>query len=117
MSLSTIAKETMKTEAEAIIEASKRINDNIDKAVDIIMNCKGRVIVTGIGKSGIIAKKVASTLSSTGTPAIFLHPAEGGHGELGVITKDDCMIAVSNSGETDELIDILPVVKLKGYFN
>jgi len=78
------------------------------------MNCKGRVIVTGIGKSGIIAKKVASTLSSTGTPAIFLHPAEGGHGELGVITKDDCMIAVSNSGETDELIDILPVVKLKG---
>lgn len=114
MSLSAIARKTMKIEAQAILEASKRINDNIDKAVDIIVNCKGRIVITGMGKSGIIAKKIASTLSSTGTPAIFLHPAEGGHGELGVITKDDCVIAVSNSGETDELIYILPVIKLLG---
>ncbi len=114
MNLIEIAKETMKIEAEAILRSADRLNGNFEKAVDIILKCEGRVIVTGMGKSGIIGKKIAATMSSTGTPSIFLHPAEGVHGDLGVITKKDCIIAISNSGETDELISILPVIKMLG---
>jgi arabinose-5-phosphate isomerase len=114
MNVIEIAKDTMKIEAEAILRSADRIDENFEKAVDIILNCEGRVVVTGMGKSGIIGKKIAATMSSTGTPAIFLHPAEGVHGDLGVITKKDCVIAISNSGETDELISILPVIKMLG---
>lgn len=114
MNLIDVAKNVMKIEAEAILASAEKIDENILKAVDIIANCKGRVIVTGMGKSGIIGKKIAATMSSTGTPAIFLHPAEGVHGDLGVITKDDCVIAISNSGETDEIISILPTIKMLG---
>lgn len=114
MNLIEIAKETMRIEAEAVLRAATKLDSNFEKAVDIIMNCEGRVIVTGMGKSGLIGKKIAATMSSTGTPSIFLHPAEGVHGDLGVITKKDCIIAISNSGETDELISILPVIKMLG---
>ncbi|MCX8084944.1 MAG: KpsF/GutQ family sugar-phosphate isomerase [Calditerrivibrio sp.] len=114
MNLLNIAKETMKIEADAILRAMDRLDENFEKAVHIILKCEGRVIVTGMGKSGLIGKKIAATLSSTGTPSIFLHPAEGVHGDLGVITSKDCIIAISNSGETDELISILPVIKMLG---
>ena len=102
-------------EANAIL----RIKNNLDasqyeKAIELIYNCKGRVIVTGMGKSGHIGKKIAATLSSTGTPAYFLHPAESTHGDSGIITKDDVIIAISNSGESQELLNLLPLLKRFG---
>ncbi|MDD3238014.1 MAG: KpsF/GutQ family sugar-phosphate isomerase [Candidatus Gastranaerophilales bacterium] len=106
-----IAKEVLDIEANSIIELKSRINSNIEKAIDLIIKSKGRVIVTGMGKSGHIARKVAATLSSTGTPAYFLHPAESTHGDSGIITRDDVVIAMSNSGETSELLNLLPLIK------
>lgn len=97
------AREVLELEAESIHQLVARLDDNFAKAVDVIYQAKGRVIVTGIGKSGIIGKKIAATLTSTGTPALFLHPVEGMHGDLGIVTKDDVIIAISNSGETHEL--------------
>jgi len=88
-----------------------RVNDDFYKAVTLIEACQGRVIVTGMGKSGIIGQKIAATLSSTGTPALFLHPAEGSHGDLGTVTRQDVIIAISNSGETPELLNVLPLFK------
>lgn len=111
MELINIAKETIKIEADAIYKLIERIDDNFLKAVELIYNCRGRVVVTGIGKSGIIAKKVAATFASTGTPALFMHPAEGVHGDLGMLVKGDVVIAISNSGETEEIVSILPVIK------
>jgi len=104
-------KDALLIESEAIKKACENLNGNFVKAIEILSACKGRVVVTGMGKSGLIAKKIAATLASTGTPSLFLHPAEGLHGDLGMITRDDAVIALSNSGETEELISILPVIK------
>lgn len=106
-----IAKKVLKTEADAVFALIDKLNSNFEKAVDIIYQSKGRVVVTGMGKSGLVGKKIASTLSSTGTPAFFMHPAEASHGDLGMVTSDDVIIAISNSGETDELIGLIPFLK------
>lgn len=108
------AKETLKIEANAILNLINSIDDNFVKAVNLLYSCKGRVIVTGMGKSGLVGRKIASTLASTGTPAFFLHPAEGRHGDIGMVVKEDCLILISNSGETEELIRILPIMKRIG---
>ena len=91
-----------------------RLDDSFARAVDLILACSGRAVVSGIGKSGHVARKIASTLASTGTPAFFLHPAEASHGDLGMITAQDVMIALSNSGESAELLAIVPLVKRRG---
>ena len=117
MSLSRInelANEVLEIEANSILRLKSNIGESFDKAIDILYNCKGRVIVTGMGKSGIIGKKIAATMSSTGTPSYFLHPAESTHGDSGVITRDDVIIAISNSGETQELMNLLPLIKRFG---
>lgn len=105
------ARKVLETEADAIRSAISRLDDNFIKAVNAIMACKGRVVVTGIGKSGIISKKIVATLSSTGTPSLFLHPAEAFHGDLGMITKGDVVIMLSFSGETEEILKLLPMLK------
>lgn len=107
-------REVIKKEAEAIAELADRLDENFNKAVRLILNCKGRVIVTGMGKSGLVGKKVASTFSSTGTSAFFLHPAEGVHGDLGLVQSDDVLIAITKSGATEELHQILPAIKRLG---
>lgn len=109
-----IAKRTLKVEAEAIKSLMTRINNDFNTAVDLIYRCKGKVVVTGIGKSGLIGQKIASTLTGTGTPAFFLHPAEGIHGDLGILSKNDIVIAISNSGETEEILKLLPSIKRLG---
>ena len=117
MSLSKInelAKEVLDIEAKSILRLKNNIGEEFDKAIDILYNCKGRVIVTGMGKSGLIGKKIAATMSSTGTPTYFLHPAESTHGDSGVITRNDVIIAISNSGETQELLNLLPLLKRFG---
>ena len=108
------AKRVIRVEAEALQALMDRINGEFERAVAMILSSKGRVVVTGMGKSGLIGQKIASTMASTGTPAFFLHPAEGIHGDLGMIMKGDVVIAVSNSGETEELLRILPVIKRLG---
>ena len=105
------AKEVLKTEAESILQLIGKVGGSFARAVDIIYRSKGRVIITGIGKSGLIGKKIAATLTSTGTQAIFLHPVEGIHGDMGIVTKDDVIIAISNSGETSELNLIVSAVR------
>jgi len=114
MDILAIAKRVFDIEADAIRSLSERLNRDFEMAVDIILKTTGKVVVTGMGKSGIICKKIASTLASTGTPAFFLHPAEGIHGDLGMLAKNDTVIAISNSGETDEIIKILPLIKRLG---
>lgn len=106
-----IAKSVLKIEAEAIFSLIEKMNDNFEKAVEIIYGSKGRVVVTGMGKSGIVGKKIAATLASTGTPAFFLHPAEASHGDLGMVTSNDVIIAISNSGETEEILGLIPFLK------
>ena len=108
------AREVLKVEAESILQLIDKIDDQFVQAVDIIYKSKGRVIVTGIGKSGLIGKKIVATLTSTGTQAIFLHPVEGMHGDLGIVRKDDVMLAISNSGETNELNMIISSVRRIG---
>ena len=103
-----IAKTVIKTEAEAILELQNRINENFDEVCHLLANCKGKVILTGMGKSGHIAKKIASTLSSTGTASFYIHPGEAGHGDFGMITNNDVVIMISYSGESDEMISLLP---------
>ncbi len=110
-SLLGLGKEVLKKEAEAILKVMNELDENFVKAVEIIESCKGRVILTGMGKSGIICKKIASTLTSIGSPAVFLHPADSLHGDLGMLRKGDCVIIVSRSGETEEIIKILPAIK------
>ncbi len=110
----TFARKVLQTEADAILALIDRLDDRFDLAIRILMECRGRVIVTGMGKSGIICRKIAATLSSTGTPAFFLHPAEAIHGDLGVIQADDVVVALSNSGETDELVRLLETIKRLG---
>ncbi|PLX77398.1 MAG: D-arabinose 5-phosphate isomerase [Desulfuromonas sp.] len=108
------ARRVMSIEAAALTEMANRLDGQFAKAVEMIMACQGRVVVTGMGKSGLICQKVAATLASTGTPAFFLHPAEGVHGDLGMLMKGDVVIAVSNSGETEEIARILPIIKRMG---
>ena len=98
-------------EADAISSLIPRLNSDFLRALELLMACTGRVVVTGMGKSGIIGKKISATLTSTGTPSLFLHPAEGIHGDLGMLSRSDVVIALSNSGETEELVRILPVIK------
>lgn len=109
--LKELAIEVFQIEADSIIKLKERIDENIEKTVQTIIASKGRVIVTGMGKSGLIGRKIAATLASTGTPAYFLHPAESTHGDSGIITRDDVVIAISNSGETKELLNLLPLIK------
>ena len=106
-----IAKKVLKTEAEAVYALIEKLNSNFEKAVEIIYKSTGRVVVTGMGKSGLVGKKISATLSSTGTPAFFLHPAEASHGDLGMVTSDDVIIAISNSGETEEILGLIPFLK------
>ncbi len=114
MSHVAIGKEVLEKEARAILEVMERLNSDFDRAVSTINACRGRVIVSGIGKSGLIAKKIASTFSSVGMPSIYLHPADSLHGDLGIVQKDDVFFIISNSGETDEVIKILPWIKRMG---
>ena len=114
MNIEKLACEVFDIEANAILRLKNSLGVSFDRAIDLLYNCKGRVIVTGMGKSGLIGKKIAATLSSTGTPAYFLHPAESTHGDSGVITREDVVIAISNSGETQELLNLLPVIKRFG---
>ena len=106
-----IAKEVLEIEAKSIMDLKARLGNEIEEAIEILYNCKGRVIVTGMGKSGHIGRKIAATLSSTGTPSYFLHPAESTHGDSGILTREDVVIAISNSGETMELLNLLPLIK------
>lgn len=108
------AKQVLRIEAEAILALAERIDGRFEQAVSMLLTCHGRVVVTGMGKSGLICQKIAATMASTGTPALFLHPAEGIHGDLGMLMKGDVVIAVSNSGETEEIARILPVIKRMG---
>jgi arabinose-5-phosphate isomerase len=110
----TLARRVLQTEAAAILALIDRLGESFDRAVHLLLDCRGRVIVTGMGKSGIICRKIAATLSSTGTPAIFLHPAEAIHGDLGVVQSDDVVIALSYSGETDEVLRLLETIKRLG---
>jgi len=109
-----LARKVLQTEASAILALVPRVDDRFDRAVDLLHHCRGRVIVTGMGKSGIICQKIAATLSSTGTPAHFLHPADAIHGDLGVIQSDDVVLALSYSGETGEILRLLETIKRLG---
>ena len=109
-----LARKVLQTEAAAILALVDRLDARFDRAVTLLLECRGRVIVTGMGKSGIICRKIAATLSSTGTPAFFLHPAEATHGDLGVIRGDDVVVALSYSGETDEILRLLQTIKRLG---
>lgn len=109
-----IAKNVINIEQQAIAELLQYIDDNFEKACQIMYHCQGRVIVIGMGKSGHIGGKIAATLASTGTPAFFVHPGEASHGDLGMITKDDVVLTISNSGETGEVLAIIPVIKRIG---
>lgn len=106
-----LAREVLDIESSSIEKLKSRLDEKFVQAIEILYGCKGRIIVTGMGKSGIIGKKIAATFSSTGTPSFFLHPAESTHGDSGVITREDVVLAISNSGETAELLQILPLVK------
>jgi len=108
------AKEVLQIEAEGILGVVDRLDENFVKMVNLIHGCKGRVIMTGIGKSGIVARKIVATLNSTGTRSLFLHPVEAMHGDLGMVSADDIVIALSNSGETDELNVLIPSLKKMG---
>jgi arabinose-5-phosphate isomerase len=110
----TIARKVLQTEAASVLALVDRVDDKFARAVELIRHCQGRVIVTGMGKSGIVCRKIAATLASTGTPAFFLHPAEAVHGDLGVIQADDVVIAMSYSGETEELTRVLETLKRLG---
>lgn len=109
--MTELAQEVFQIEADAVLKLKDRINNNLEEAISAVINSKGRVIVTGMGKSGLIGRKIAATLSSTGTPSYFLHPAESTHGDSGIITREDVVIAISNSGETTELLNLLPLIK------
>ncbi|NOQ51263.1 MAG: KpsF/GutQ family sugar-phosphate isomerase [Desulfuromonadaceae bacterium] len=108
------AKRVLQVEADAILALQSRLDGAFTKAIEMILACRGKVVVTGMGKSGLICQKIAATMASTGTPTFFLHPAEGIHGDLGMLAKRDVVIAISNSGETEEVCRILPVIKRMG---
>lgn len=108
------ARRVLRIEVEAIRALEDRLDQSFVRALDILQACRGRVVLTGMGKSGFIARKIAATLASTGSPALFLHPAEGVHGDLGMVVRGDVVVAVSNSGETEEMIQLLPAFKRLG---
>ncbi|KQU58369.1 KpsF/GutQ family sugar-phosphate isomerase [Rossellomorea marisflavi] len=107
-------RDVLEKEANAILALSTTIGDDINRALEMLLSCEGRVVITGMGKSGIIGRKINATLASTGTPSLFLHPSEGLHGDLGMVTKHDVVIAISNSGETDEVLSLLPSIQKIG---
>ncbi|GAA4032302.1 KpsF/GutQ family sugar-phosphate isomerase [Actimicrobium antarcticum] len=113
-----LGRETLQIEADALLALKDRLNGaagvRFSEAVELLRNCTGRVVISGIGKSGHIARKIAATLASTGTPALFVHPAEAAHGDLGMVAQDDAFVAISNSGETAELMAIVPIIKRMG---
>ena len=109
-----MAREALAIEAQAVSALSDRLNDQFSEAANSILNCKGRVILIGVGKSGLIAKKIAATFASTGTPSFFVHATEASHGDLGMITPEDVVIALSNSGNTEELVAVLPAITRRG---
>lgn len=109
-----LARQVLSIEAKAVEALIGRLDDKFTSALQLILHCRGKVVVSGMGKSGHIARKIASTMASTGTPAFFVHPGEASHGDLGMITADDVLIALSNSGESPELLTIVPIVKRKG---
>ncbi|MDI6600647.1 MAG: SIS domain-containing protein [Thermoanaerobacteraceae bacterium] len=114
MDITERAQYVLRTEAKSIEKVISSLDDNIEKAINLIYNCKGKLVITGLGKSGHIGKKLAATFSSTGTPSFFVHAAEALHGDLGMITKDDVVLAISNSGETKELLDMIPSLRIIG---
>ena len=113
-----LAKDTLRIEGEAVLGLGKKLTGqqaaSFSKAIDLLLNCKGRIVVSGIGKSGHIARKIAATFASTGSPAFFVHPAEASHGDLGMVTHQDVFVGLSNSGETNELTAIVPIIKRTG---
>jgi arabinose-5-phosphate isomerase len=108
------AKRVLRVEAQSIIDLAERIDENFLRAVELLYHCRGKVVVMGMGKSGLVGRKIASTFASTGTPAFFLHPAEGLNGDFGMLAKDDVVIAISNSGEAREILEALPLIKRYG---
>ncbi len=108
------AKRVLTIEAQSILDLSEKIDQNFSRAVELLYHCKGRVVLMGMGKSGLVGRKIASTFASTGTPSFFLHPAEGVNGDFGMLAKEDVVIAISNSGETRELLEVLPLIKRYG---
>lgn len=112
--ITNVARNVLKIEADAVSALAARLDASFINAHDLLLNCRARVVVTGMGKSGHIANKIAATLASTGTPAFFLHPAEASHGDLGMITNDDVVLALSNSGESPEILAIVPFLKRRG---
>jgi len=108
------AKRVLKVEADALLRVRGRIGPEFDRAVEALFACRGRVVVSGMGKSGLVGRKVAATLASLGTPALFLHPAEGVHGDIGMLSRGDCILAISRSGETAEMLALLPSIKRLG---
>src|SRR5215212_2536872 len=110
----TLARKVLETEAAAILALVDRLDERFDGAVQLLLECRGRVILTGMGKSGLICRKIAATFTSIGTPAIFLHPAEAIHGDLGLIQPDDVVVALSYSGETDEILRLLETIRRLG---
>ncbi|MGC1181994.1 KpsF/GutQ family sugar-phosphate isomerase [Legionella sp.] len=111
MNFCTLGLAVIETEAQAVFELTQRIDARFEKACELLLACKGRIVVSGMGKSGHIANKIAATLSSTGSPAFFMHPGEASHGDLGMITRQDTVIGISHSGNTTELVTLLPVLK------
>jgi arabinose-5-phosphate isomerase len=109
-----LARKVLAIEADAVSALAARLDQSFLAAIEMILSCRGRVVVSGMGKSGHIARKIASTMASTGTPAFFVHPAEASHGDLGMITRDDVFVALSYSGESDELLTIIPLIKRQG---
>jgi arabinose-5-phosphate isomerase len=109
-----VGRRVLEVEAAAVLALVSRLDGRFAQAVELLLACRGRVVLTGMGKSGFVAKKISATLASTGTPALFLHPAEGVHGDLGMVVRGDVVVAVSNSGETEELVQLLPAFKRLG---
>jgi arabinose-5-phosphate isomerase len=109
-----VARQVLETEANAIRNLMENLPEEFDRAVELIVGCAGRVVFTGLGKSGIICRKISATMRSTGTPALFMHPAEAIHGDLGMVTEKDLVVAVSNSGTTEEILDLLAVLRRIG---
>lgn len=108
------ARHVFTIEAESILEVRDRLDTNFEKAISLLLNCRGKVVITGMGKSGRIGQKISATLASTGTASVFLHPSEAAHGDLGVVSPDDLLLTIGKSGESDELTSILPIVKKMG---
>ncbi len=111
MNIESIAREVFEAEAEAILALKENLDTNFSSVVDAILNSKGKLIISGMGKSGIIGKKISATMASTGTPSFFLHPAEAYHGDLGMVERDDMVLLISNSGESDEVLKLIPFLK------